>query len=78
MGGTSAAVTIKKGKKAKEESLPSCVECPGNPSAASLAMQNGDLGYGKRRCGFNRKHQSTEGIVQGYLSHRLPPPLRLS
>ena len=34
---------------------------PGNSTAAYLVMQNRNLEYGERRCGFNTKHQSTKG-----------------
>ena len=37
-----------------------------NSSVACLAMQNGNLEYERRRCGFNTKHQSTM-VVQGLL-----------
>ena len=33
---------------------------PGSPSVTYLVMQNGNLEYGERRCGFNLKHQSTK------------------
>ena len=33
---------------------------PGNLPAVYPVTQNGKLGYGERRCGFNTKHQSTK------------------
>ena len=44
------------------------LHCPRISSVAYLVMQNGHLGYGGRRCGFNTKHQSSEGgpeLVRG-------------
>ena len=33
---------------------------PGNSYVAYLVMQNGNLEYGERRCGFNTEHQTTK------------------
>ena len=38
---------------------------PGNLPVVYLATQNGNLGYGKRRCGFHTKHRSTKSTMLG-------------
>jgi hypothetical protein len=58
-GGVSAAVTIK-ARKEKGASAVLYGLYPGSSSVDYLVMQNRNLEYGGRRCGFNTKHQSTK------------------
>ena len=55
-------------------SVRSCRACKSG-SAAYLVMQNGDLEYGQRRCGFNTKHQSTKGKDHTFRPRHVSFPL---
>jgi hypothetical protein len=45
---------------------------PGRSSVVYLVMQNRNLEYGGRRCGFNTKHQRTKEYHQKILPKALP------